>query len=350
MVVRSLFVALLLLPLIAFGAPPVPVIVTTLSTEPYSESIEALGTLQSNEGITISATVTDTISAVHFEDGQRVNKGDVLLEMTSNEEHAQLEEARYVLDEAEKQYNRVKSLAKTNLATESLLDERRQAFQAAQTQLLAMQSRVADRLIIAPFSGVLGMRDISVGGLVRPGDRITTLDDDSSMKLDMTIPAVFLPSIRPGLTVTARSREIPDREFHGEITAVDSRIDPNTRAALVRARLPNSDLKLKAGMLMTIELQKPTSDSLLIPEEAVVQEGFRSFVYKIAGGTPSTVDKIEVTTGSRKQGKVVITHGLNTGDKVVTHGVMRLKQGAEVKINAEEEGDEPLQALLHPSN
>lgn len=327
--------------------PPAPVFVKTLSLEPFIETIEALGTLKANEGVTLSATVTETVSAVHFEDGQKVRAGDVLVEMTSDEEAALLDAAHALVDEAKRQYERVKSLAKTNLTTGSVLDERLQAYQSAKAQLAATQSRLADRRILAPFDGVIGLRNISVGELVKPGDTITTLDDISTMKLDMSVPAVFLGSIKPGTEVIAKTRELNGQPFVGVVTAMDSRIDPVTRSIVVRARIPNEGALLKPGMLMTVTLQKSANQRLLLPEEALVREGYKSFVYRInPGSSPLTVSKQEVQTGPRRPGEVVITAGLEPGDQVVTHGVMRLKDGSPVSVTAEEKGDKPLTKLL----
>lgn len=346
MFLRAFCFSLLVVAPIATAAPmPAPVFVQTVKLEPFTETIEALGTLKANEGVTLSATVTETIRAVHFEDSQSVKAGDVLVEMISDEEEALLEEAKSSLEEAKRQYERVKSLAKTNLTTDSLLDERLQAFQAAKAQLAVTQSRLADRLILAPFDGVVGLRNVSVGELVRPGDTITTLDDISTMKLDMSVPAIFLGSIEPGIEVIAKTRELNNQPFVGVITAIDSRIDPITRSIIVRARIPNKDELLKPGMLMTVTLQKSKSQSLLLPEEALVQEGFKSYVFQVDPDT-STVTKQQVQTGPRRPGEVVITSGLEEGDQVVTHGIMRLKDGSKISIKAEQKGDEPLAELL----
>ena len=306
----------------------------------------ALGTLRANEAVVLSATITDTVRAVHFEDGQRVKKGDVLVEMTDDEEHALLAEAQAAVGEAQRQYERVKSLAKTNLATESLLDERRQAYDSAQAKLQATQSRLNDRLIMAPFDGVVGLRNISAGTLVTPGTPLTTLDDDSVMKLDISIPALFLDAVSPGLTVTAKTRE-RSGEFSGRVTAIDSRIDPVTRSIRVRAVIDNPERILRPGMLMTVNLQKAESLTLMLPEEALLQEGFRSFVYRInRDSEPLTVSKQEVQTGARRLGTIVITAGLNPGDQVVTHGILRLRDGNPVTLLAEQTGDETLAELL----
>lgn len=330
----------------AAARPAVPVIYKTLQPEPFVDSIEALGTLHANEAVVLSATITDTVRAVHFEDGQRVKKGDVLVEMTDDEEHALLAEAQAAVGEAERQYERVKSLAKTNLATASLLDERRQAFDSAQAKLLATQSRLNDRLILAPFDGVVGLRNISAGTLVTPGTPLTTLDDDNVMKLDISIPALFLDAVSPGLTVTAKTRE-RGGEFSGRVTAIDSRIDPLTRSIRVRALIDNPERLLRPGMLMTVNLQKEETLALMLPEEALLQEGFRSFVYRInRDSEPLTVSKHEVQTGARRLGTIVITGGLNPGDQVVTHGILRLRDGNPITLLAEQTGDETLAELL----
>jgi membrane fusion protein (multidrug efflux system) len=330
----------------AASRPAVPVIYKTLQLEPFADGIEALGTLRANEAVVLSATVTDTVRAVHFEDSQRVKKGDVLVEILDDEEHALLQQARTAAAEAQRQYERVKSLAATNLATAALLDERRQAYDFAQAQLKATESRLADRVIIAPFDGVVGLRNISAGTLVTPGTPLTTLDDDSVMKLDISIPAVFLNAVQPGLTVVARTRERTG-EFAGRVSAIDSRIDPVTRSITVRALINNPERVLRPGMLMTVDLQMAESMSLLLPEEALLQEGYRSFVYRInRNSEPVTVTKHEVKTGPRRPGSIVITAGLNPGDQVVTHGVLRLCDGFPVSLMAEQKGSESLADLL----
>lgn len=331
--------------------PATPVITKTLQLEPFVDTLEALGTLKANEAVTLSATVTDIIRAVHFEDGQRVKAGDLLVEITDDEEHALLQEAKTAASEAQRQYERVKSLAKTNLATASLLDERRQAYDSAQAKLAATQSRLKDRVIIAPFDGVVGLRNISAGTLVTPGTTLTTLDDDSIMKLDISIPALYLDAVQTGLSITARTREREGAEFTGTVAAIDSRIDPLTRSVTVRALVANPERLLKPGMLMSVKLQKAQVMSLLLPEEALLQEGFRSFVFRVnKGSEPLSVSKHEVQTGVRRTGMVVVTAGLNPGDQVVTHGILRLRDGSPITLMAEQQGDESLAELLQKAN
>ena len=321
--------------LYAAAAGPVPVIVATVQKKPFVETIEALGTLRSGEAVTLSATVTETISAIHFNDGQRVQANDILVEMTNNEEHALLEDAQSTLNEAERQYARVQSLIKSGLATESVLDERKQAYESAKAKWLATQSRLEDRLILAPFDGVLGLRMISVGTLVKPGDAITTLDDDRTMKLDFSVPAVFLSTLKPGLTVVAKSDALSERQFTGTVTSIDSRVDPNTRSITVRAEIPNPLSELRAGLLMTVQLAKAETPTLLLPEEALIQEGFKRFVFVVNDTKPLTVRRQQIQTGPRRKGEVVVTQGLNEGDKVVAHGTMHLRDSSPITITGE---------------
>jgi membrane fusion protein (multidrug efflux system) len=174
------------------------VIVAEARLEPVAERIEALGTLRANESVGITSNVTETISVVHFDDGQRVAEGAMLVEMTSAEEHALLEEAQARVAEAQSQYDRVRSLVAQRSASESLLDERKRDLDTARAMLVALESRLADRVVKAPFDGVVGLRNISRGALVEPGDLITTLDDDSVMKLDFTVPSLYLASTEAG--------------------------------------------------------------------------------------------------------------------------------------------------------
>ncbi len=319
--------------------PPVPVFAELVKEEAYVAHIEALGTLKAREAVTLSALVTKTIQGIHFDDNQRVKKGDVLLEMASREERAQLKEAEVTAKEAERQYQRVKSLQKRNLAAESLLDEKRLAFDTAQAKLEAVKARLADRTVIAPFDGVMGLRQVSLGTLVKPGDPIATLDDDSVMKLDITIPAVYLSSVKVGVPVKAKSLHISEEVFSGTISSIDSRIDPQTRAITIRALLTNNEQKMLPGMLMQVELEQPAQQVLLLPEEALVQEGANSFVYVVDRSIkPATVEKRKLTTGARTNGKIIVASGLTAEEWVVTRGTMRLNPGAAVTLQ-----DSPLQ-------
>lgn len=344
---KALTLFILTLPLMAVAQQkPVPVFVQTVKSQAINDTIEALGTLKANESTTLSASVTETITAIHFDDNQRVSAGEVLVEMTSAEEHAQLRQAMSALDEAERQYGRLKVLEKDKLSTAAQLDQQKALMDAAEAQLRAVQSRLQDRLILAPFDGVVGLRNISLGALVRPGDVITTLDDDSIMKLDMTVPSVYLPDLTLGMAIKARATALRDQTFDGTLASIDSRVDPVTRSITARALVPNSLGQLRPGLLMTVTLNQPVREALVVAEEAIIQVGRESHVFVVSGGDQPQAEKRVVTLGLRKGGDVEVLTGLNAGEQVVVHGGMKLRPGSAVKVSAVSDQGERLPQLL----
>jgi membrane fusion protein (multidrug efflux system) len=319
------------------------VIITRVQETPVADPIEALGTLTANESVSLTATVTETVNAIHFDDGDRVEKGQVLAEMTSREEHAQLEEARATVSEAQRQFQRIKSLEAEGTAAKALLDERQRDWETARARLNGIESRLADRLIKAPFAGVVGLRDLSVGALVQPGDLITTLDDDSVMKLEFPVPETSLAALQPGLEIIARAGNFPDQQFSGVIKAIDSRIDPVTRSIRVRAMLPNPERVLKPGQLLQVTLLNRPRKALMIPEEALLPQGTQHFIYLVDGA--SKVVKREIRIGARRPGQVEVLEGLAIGDQVITHG-MTVQPGQTVQISAVDDGSKSLSELL----
>ena len=328
-------------------AQPVPVIIREVKTDRFVDAVEALGTLRANETVDLTASVTDTITAIHFEDGQRVEAGDILVEMTSAEEHAQLEEERSTMDEARIQYERVQPLVARGAAARSLLDQRRREYDTARARYRAIESRLQDRLILAPFPGVVGLRNISVGALIEPGDLITTLDDDSVMKLDFTVPAIHLATLKTGLAIEARAPSFADRTFAGEVSGVNSRIDATTRSIVARAILPNPERLLVPGLLMSVRLLKNPRVALIILEEALIPSGQANHVLVVdRSATPQIAKRREVKIGARRPGEVEIVDGLKAGEFIIIHGTMRARPDQEVKIIAVDTGEQPLEKLL----
>ncbi len=316
---------------------PVEVIVQPASLKNLTTSIEALGTLRANESIMLTSNVTKKVTRINFEDGQRVKKDDVLVETTSREESALLQEARFTADEAKKQLDRVSALAKSKAASESLLDQRVREYEAARARYTATESRLKDLVILAPFSGVVGLRNVSVGALVSPGDLITTLNDDSKMKLDFTVPAVYLRSLVVGLPIVAESRDLGGKVFQGKVYSIDNQIDEVTRAIKVRAILDNKDHELKQGMLMQVDLHAGARDAVIISEAALVPLGSNNFVFLLKQDKNGfIVERKQIAIGERLAGAVEVISGLAVGDKVVTHGLQKIRGGQQVKVLSEE--------------
>ncbi len=329
--------------------PPPSVIVETVGYSEISDPMEAMGTLRANETVQITANVSDTVSSIHFEDGEQIEKGQLLVEMTDSEEHALLEEASSTADESKRQYERLKKLVAEGTAAESLLDERRREAQTAEARLNAVQSRLEDRIITAPFSGVVGLRNISPGALVDPGDVIAVLVDDSRMKLDFTIPSLYLTSVDRTTTIEATTPVYPGRIFTGQVSSVDNTINPVTRSITVRAILPNDDHALKPGLLMMLKLQRGKRDALVIAEESIVPQGDQTYVMVVnTSVSPPTAQRREVQLGARQPGKVEVMSGLVEGETIITHGAMKARPGAPVTIRAINDGARPFAELIRP--
>lgn len=338
MLLRS-FVMLLLA--IAYGPlcaaaekrPPTAVMAKTAQKETVTDRIEALGTLKANEAVDITVHAADFVTQIHFTEGQKVTQGDLLLTQESNEEQAQLREADYTLQESLSQLERIRAIAKRGDASQSLLDERQREYNVAKSRLAAIESRIKDRKVHAPFSGTLGLRNVSPGAYMNPGEVVTTLIDDSVMKLDFDIPAIYLSEITPGTTIEATTPAFPDRSFQGTITTLNNQVDPVSRSITARAALPNTEGLLKPGMLMEVNLLTRQRQAIVVPEEAIIPEAANFFVYVLEQQQDRTVAKRrEITIGSRWEGKVEVLSGLTAQDRIVTDGTNKLRPNSSVRI------------------
>jgi membrane fusion protein, multidrug efflux system len=197
----------------------------------------------------------------------------------------------------------------------------------------AEQSRLDQTVIRAPFAGRIGLRQVSVGAVLDTDTVITTLDDTSTIKLDFDVPEVFLANLAPGLEVSARSAAWPDTQFAGQVRTIDTRVDPVSRTIKVRAVLPNADDHLRPGMFLTVSLLKEDIQSLVIPEEAIVPERSKQFVFVV--GPDEIAELREVQTGRRRPGEVEIVQGLTQGERVITEGTLKARPGQAVRVIAQ---------------
>ena len=310
------------------GGPPAVVTTLVLAPAPWSDSIEALGTAVARESLVITAKVSETVAQVRFDSGQTVSAGQVLVTLSDGVEVAGLGEAAAGYREAQALFERQQALAKRQLIAASQLDVQRGARDAAKGRLDQLRAQVSDRVITAPFSGVLGLRQVSPGSLVTPGTVITTLDDVSTIKLDFSVPERQLSALSVGQAIIGTSDAFPGEEFNGTITSVGSRVDPGTRSLAARAEFDNAARKIRAGMLLRVRLQRPSRTVLQAPELALLQVGQQAFVFRV--GAEDKVDQVPVRIGSRRPGWVEILEGVQAGDRIVVEGIVKLKPGAKV--------------------
>ncbi|MDX2234887.1 MAG: efflux RND transporter periplasmic adaptor subunit [Hyphomonadaceae bacterium] len=316
------------------GGPDAPaVIVGAVSSREFYDVVQAIGTAQARESITVSAKVTDVIRAIRFESGDRVARGQVLVELSSIEQSADLEEARATREAAKRDYDRFRELGEKGFAPAQRVEAARAAFEQADARVRAGMSRIGDRTIRAPFAGVMGLRSASPGALVRPGDVIGTLDDVSSIKLDFDVAESQIDQARVGADVVARTAAAPGRTFTGRVADVDTRVNTQSRTLRVRAIIPNADGALKPGMLMSVELRSNPRVGLGAPEIAVLERSDGSYVFAVeAQDGRDIVKPILVRTGQRSDGMVELVSGAEAGMRIIVEGVQRARPNQPVRV------------------
>jgi membrane fusion protein (multidrug efflux system) len=320
----------------------VTVVAQTVEFRNFSDRTEAIGTISANESIVVTPAATERIAGIHFDDGESVQQGDVLVELEHAEESAALEAARIDLAEQERQFRRVEVLRDQNLVSQEELDLAQGYLEAAKARVAAAEARLSDRIITAPFAGVLGIRRVSPGTLVSPGDVITTLDDLGVVKVDFTLPEALLNQIAIGRPIQGRSAAWPGEVFAGRVMSIDSRVDRTTRAVALQARVPNPERRLRAGMLMTVELTCRQREALGVPERALLSYADKQYVYVV--GADSTVEQREVMLGRRDVGWVEVVSGLSPGETIVVDGLLNLRDGASVRVESSDGSPAPTAA------
>ena len=292
------------------------------------ERTESVGTARANESVTVTAKQAGIVTQINFVEGQRVRAGAALAELEAGERRADLDQARAQRNEIRQRLDRARQLRPGGNVAEARLDELESQLHAADARVRAMDARLEDSRIVAPFDGRVGLRQVSLGALVQPGTPVTTLDDVSKIKFEFAVPETVLAQLAVGLNVIARTSAFPDRTFEGKVSVIDTRVDPSTRAVRVNALFDNKDEILKPGLFLNVELALARRENAtLIREEALLAEGLRQFVFVVEG---DRVKRREVKLGVRLQGEVEILQGVAAGALVVVRGVQRVRDGQTV--------------------
>ena len=305
----------------------------TVTNRPFSDTIRVLGVARGNRSVNITSSTTELITAVLFRDGQRVSAGTPLVQLQAREEDAGIIEARAQVVQAEREYERYRILAERGVAPRVTAEQAQTALETARASLNAAEARRGDRMIRAPFAGVLGLSTVTAGTLINPGAVITTLDDTSTIRVDFPVPERYLGVLRAGLPITATADAYGDEPFQGRIALVDTRINEATRAVIARAEFANPGGRIRPGMLVRVAIQEGQRESSAVPEAAIQYEGEGAFVYRIAGGeNGSTAQRMEVETGAVENGFVEILSGLRVGEKIVGSGLNRIQPNSPVTV------------------
>jgi membrane fusion protein (multidrug efflux system) len=316
----------------------VAVKMTPVVLEEFIESVEAVGTARANEQVVITSKYSDLVDDIFFDDGQQIKKGAVLIKLNNQEELAKVNELEANLSESKAHLKRLTELLVSRATSKSLVEQQDAKTKAVEAQLVSAKARLNDLTIRAPFSGVLGFREVSKGAYIDSGDTITSLDDLSIIKVDFHLPERLLTHIRVGQQVSAVNTAYRDKDFIGKITAIDSRIDSSTRSIKVRANISNKALKLRPGMLLNISVLLQVEKILQLPESSIIPIENTHYVFVENEG--KAVRKA-IKIGRRHPGVVEVVSGLVEGEEVVVEGALKLREGAEVNvIGREKEQDE----------
>lgn len=314
------------------GGPPAGIAVEAQRPTPMRlpQSLTTVGSLRSEETVIVRPEIAGRVALLAFREGHRVTKGDVLVRLDDSVQKADLERARANLVLSKSKFERAEDLRAKGFISGQARDEAENAFKVAQADAELAAARLAKAEIRAPFSGTVGLRSVSLGDYVKEGQDIVNLEEIDPLKVDFRIPEVFLSQVRAGQALQLSLDAMPDRTWPGQVLAINPLIDAAGRSIVIRAQVSNSDGKLRPGMFARVRLlTSDVRDSLVIPEESIFPVGDDKFVYKVVEGRAQR-QKIEI--GQRRDGKVEVLAGLGAQDRIVTAGVVKVRDGAMLKV------------------
>lgn len=294
------------------------------------DEVTAVGSLLAEESVIIRPEIAGRIVGLHFQEGQAVSAGQRLVTIDSSEFEAQLAAVEADLRTEQQRFDRAQELFQQKFISKEALDVQRGAVERLKARVDEARARVAKTVIRAPFSGVVGLREISPGAYVEAGDNIVRLENVASIKADFRIPEVFLSKVRTNQEVAVRLDAFPGEDFRGRVYAIQPVVDEQTRTVLMRARIPNKGLKLKPGMFVRVVVTMGTRpNAITVPEQALWPQGQDNFVFRVVDGK-AALTKVEL--GNREPGRVEIASGLSPTDIVVIEGQIKLRDGAPVTV------------------
>jgi membrane fusion protein (multidrug efflux system) len=312
------------------AAAPVTVAAGPVTLGSVRREIEAVGSLRSNESVMLRPEIAGRITEILFEEGKPVRKGDPLVRLDASIAQAQLEQARTNLELSRANHERATGLFKRGAGTERARDEAVAKLHSDEAALALAQATLGKATIAAPFDGIIGLRRVSVGDYVNPGQDLVNIENIESLKVDFRVPEIFATKVHVGQKLQIRVEAIAGRAYEGEVYAIDPAFDPNGRAVVLRGRLANRDGLLRSGMFARVTLLvDETQDAIVVPETALVPVGQDHFVYRVVQDK-AVLTKVKV--GQRRQGKVEIVDGLERTAIIVIEGAVKLRDGAAVRV------------------
>lgn len=309
---------------VAIGVETVKVAAAT-----FQDYVGAVGSLKSNESVILRPEIAGRISVIHFREGAAVAKGSVLVSLDASTQIAELRQAEANLALSEANYRRTEDLFQKRFVAERARDEAAANLKVLQAAVALARAKYEKTQLRAPFAGIVGIRNVSVGDYVKEGQDLINLEDISTLKVDFRLPESLFARLQRGQAIDVATDAMPGQTFKGAVDAIDPLLDASGRAVSVRARLPNQERKLRPGMFVRVRLAfGGERRGLAVPEQTLVPSGNDNFVFKVEEGK---AQRAKVRIGQRRGTTVEIVEGLKEGDEVVTAGQLKLREGVSVR-------------------
>jgi membrane fusion protein (multidrug efflux system) len=318
--------------------PPPPVVAASeVKQEQWLTSLSAVGSLTAVAGVNVSNEVSGKIKAIHFESGQAVKQGQLLIELDAATDYAELQGLLAEQQLAQVRFNRGEKMLDKKFISSSDFDQNQASLQQAAAAVAAKRTLIDKKQIRAPFSGELGIRQVDLGQYLAPGTTIVSLQKLDPIYLDFNLPERHISLLNKGQTINAAVQAYPEQSFSGEIIAISPSIETNSRAIKVRASLKNTDKRLHPGMFAQVQINSGQQNAVLtLPDTAITYNPYGNSVFLIqTTDKGAIVQNRQVETGLSKAGRVEIISGLNAGDKVVSAGQVKLRNGIPVTIDTQ---------------
>lgn len=323
----------------AAPARAIPVETHRVATRELVRRASAVGSITANESVVLRPEIGGRVSAINFDEGNAVERGAVLLVIDPAEYRAAVAQTRATVELNRLKYQRARDLVKNRMISQQEHDEAHARLKESQAALERDQVRLAKTRIEAPFAGIIGLRHVSPGAYVQPGQDLANLEDLDPVKVEFQVSERYAPALAAGQRLRLEVDAVPGAQFEGEIYAVNPRLNATTRSLVVRARVPNPERRLRPGMFARVELDlERRADAIVVPEEALVPIGERMMVYRVVDGR---VAPVPVATGLRQHGEIEIVEGLQAGDTIITAGQMKVREGMPVVSADVLEADAP---------
>lgn len=308
--------------------PPLPVEAQPATVGPLAQTLEAVGTLRANEAVMLRPELQGRVSAILFTEAQAVKAGEVLIRLDDARYKAELDEAEANRNLSRANYKRILQLIETKVASVTDRDKAYAELEANEARLAQRRDTLAKTVLTAPFEGIVGLRNVSAGDFVSPGQDLVDIVAIKPIKVDFKVPEIYLRSVKTGQALDLIVDAFPGETFRGEVYAVAPQIDVQGRSLAIRASVPNPDGRLRPGLFSRVTLSLQQFDNAIqVPEEAIVPQGSKQLVYRIVDGKAEIVP---VKLGIRRNAMVQIVDGLEPGDVVITAGQIKVRPGAAV--------------------